>query len=160
MTLKTEAGSSSASGRFSIVPASYLALFQDGKILLLRRYNTGYEDGKYSLPAGHVESGETFTECVARESKEEIGIDLRAEDARMALAMYRNSGTPQNGSRMDVFFVSEKWSGNVENREPNKCDELIWVDPSNLPENTIPYIRQAIANIQAGESFVEYGWER
>ena len=66
-----------AKERLKAVPASYLVPIKDGKILLLRRLNTGYEDGKYSLPAGHVETGENFTQCVVREMKEEIGISIR-----------------------------------------------------------------------------------
>jgi 8-oxo-dGTP diphosphatase len=48
------------------IPASYLILFRDGKILLLKRANTGYEDGNYSVIAGHVEPGENFTQCIIR----------------------------------------------------------------------------------------------
>lgn len=32
-----------------MIASSYLILIADGKILLSRRYQTGYEDGKYSL---------------------------------------------------------------------------------------------------------------
>lgn len=37
--------------RFKLVTAVHLILTQNGKILLLRRYNTGYEDGNYSVVA-------------------------------------------------------------------------------------------------------------
>ena len=47
--------------RFKMIGSSYLLLIENNKILLSRRFNTGYEDGKYSLPAGHVETGETLT---------------------------------------------------------------------------------------------------
>jgi 8-oxo-dGTP diphosphatase len=43
------------------IPASYLFLERDNRILLLRRSNTGYEDGNYSLIAGHVEANESFS---------------------------------------------------------------------------------------------------
>ena len=55
--------------RHTNIPASYLVLFDHNKVLLLRRFNTGYEDGNYSLIAGHVEEGETFTKCIIREAK-------------------------------------------------------------------------------------------
>ena len=45
----------------SMFVAVYLLLIRDGQILLLRRYNTGYEDGNYGVIAGHVERDERVT---------------------------------------------------------------------------------------------------
>jgi len=39
--------------RFKLTSAVHLFLVRNGKVLLLRRFNTGYEDGKYSVIAGH-----------------------------------------------------------------------------------------------------------
>ncbi|MDZ8089199.1 MAG: NUDIX domain-containing protein [Nostoc sp. DedQUE12b] len=61
---------------FKLIPASYLILIKDEKILLIRRFNTGYEDGKYSVVAGLGDGNETFVQAVVREAKEEVGIDL------------------------------------------------------------------------------------
>jgi len=127
--------------RHKITPASYLVLIRDNKILLQRRLNTGYEDGKYSLVAGHVEKGETFTEAIIREVKEEAGIILLAEDLSVVHVMNRNI---KDNERIDVFFVAKKWTGNIENKELNKCDDLSWFDLDNMPDNVIPYIKKAI----------------
>jgi hypothetical protein len=37
--------------RHTNIPASYLILMKDNNVLLLRRFNTGYEDGNYSMIA-------------------------------------------------------------------------------------------------------------
>lgn len=140
------------------IPASYLVLFNGNKTLLSLRKNTGYEDEKYSLVAGHVDRGETFTDCVIREAKEEAGIIILKKDLKVAHFMHRNSGTDENYERVDVFFVAEKWSGEISNKEPDKCSEIKWFDIDNLPKNTIPYIVQALKAIRSGEHYSEYGW--
>ena len=142
------------------VPASYAVLLKDNKILLARRFNTGYMDGKYSLPAGHVDEGESFTQCIVREAKEEIGIDLKSEDLKVAHVMHRLSDSEwkELRYRIDVFFVAEKWEGEIKNMEVNKCDDLAWFNLDNLPENIIPYVRQALENIKNKVSYSEFGW--
>ena len=44
--------------RFRVVAAVHLILLRGGRVLLLRRCNAGFEDGKYSLPAGHLDGEE------------------------------------------------------------------------------------------------------
>ena len=54
--------------RPKVIPTAYLVLTKDNKILLSRRHNTGFQDGKYSLPAGHLGGDEeTLAQAIARE---------------------------------------------------------------------------------------------
>jgi ADP-ribose pyrophosphatase YjhB (NUDIX family) len=150
-----------AKERHKAVPASYLILIKGGKILMQRRFNTGYMDGYYSLPAGHVDKGENFSECCVRESKEEVGVIVKLEDLKVAHVMHRNS-TPEydeTNNRIDIFFTTDKWSGDVEIKEPDKCDDLNWFSLDNLPQNTIPYVRQAIDCFKKVIFYSEMGWE-
>jgi 8-oxo-dGTP diphosphatase len=62
-----------------IVAVSTL-LIKDKKIFLLRRYNTGWEDGKYNLPGGHLNGNETAREAAAREVLEETGVKVKIDD--------------------------------------------------------------------------------
>jgi ADP-ribose pyrophosphatase YjhB (NUDIX family) len=126
------------------------------KILLLRRFNTGYEDGKYSVPAGHLDGGEEITSAAIREAKEECGIEISPDDLQVVQVMHRKSGD----ERIDFFLTATKWTGEIVNAEPHKCDELKWVHLDQLPANMIPYVRQAIDNYRAGKWFDSYGWDR
>ena len=134
---------------------------KNNQILLLRRFNTGYEDGKYSFVAGHVESGENFTQALIREINEEAGIILQREDVRVVHIMQRDSSTVEfaNNERIDTFFTAEKWTGEIENKEPHKCDDLSWFDLDNLPDNIIPYIKEAIKHIKNKVFYSEFGWK-
>lgn len=62
--------------RFTAPVTIHLFLVKDDSILLFRRYNTGYEDGNYSVVAGHLDGGETVKEAAVREAKEETGVDI------------------------------------------------------------------------------------
>ncbi len=140
--------------RFKLVPSSYLILIKHGKILLSRRCNTGFEDGKYGLVAGHVEENETFKEALAREAFEESGV-LVSEDMDVVHVMHRKASSD---IRVDVFIQPKKIEGEPKIMEPEKCDDLRWFELDNLPSNTIPYIRQAIGCIQKKIFYSEHGW--
>jgi len=127
--------------RFKITPAVYLILIENNKILLTRRYNTGYFDGSYSFPAGHLEKDETLKQAIIREAKEEIGVSLGLLDLELVHAMYRRI---LNDERIDFFFTIKKWQGKPKIMEPDKCDEASWFELDNLPKNIIPYIKQVI----------------
>ncbi|MEI9913427.1 MAG: NUDIX domain-containing protein [Candidatus Saccharibacteria bacterium] len=51
--------------KFKLIPAVHLLLVDKDKILLLRRFNTGYEDGKYSVVAGHIDGGEAASSAMS-----------------------------------------------------------------------------------------------
>jgi NAD+ diphosphatase len=57
-----------------ISPAIIVAVTKDSKILLAQ--SPRFQDAFYSVLAGFVEPGETFEQCVRREVKEEVGIDV------------------------------------------------------------------------------------
>lgn len=143
--------------RHKNIPASYLVLKKNNKILLLRRFNTGFEDGNYGLVAGHVDSGETFTTALIREAKEESGIDINSSAVQTIHVMHRRSGF-DGSERVDVFHTVEKWSGEIINTEPHKCDDLSWFDIDDLPSNIIDYVEVALNHINNNVFYSEYGW--
>lgn len=145
--------------RFKAVPAVYLFICKEGDILLTRRCNTGYEDGKYMVPSGHVEDGEPLREAAARETMEEVGLAVRPEDLRLVHVMYR-APHDSTGARADFFFTTEQYDGEARNMEPDKCDEVGWFPAARLPDNTVAYLRAAIEASQRGDVLTEWGWER
>jgi len=130
------------SQRNSTIPASYLILERDEKILLMKRFQTGYMDGFYSLPAGHVDPGELPMETMVREAKEEVGIDVTKQDLVFVHVDYEVRETEED--RVDFYFKSSRWSGEPIIIEPHKCDEMRWVSVNDLPENVIPKVRVAL----------------
>ncbi|UFJ61485.1 NUDIX hydrolase [Brevibacillus sedimenti] len=140
---------------FTMPVAVHLFLRRGNELLLLRRFNTGYEDGNYSVPAGHLDGGEEVKAAAIREAKEECGIDIDPADLDVVGVMHRKS----TDERIDFFLTASTWSGEIVNAEPDKCDELRWCDMDDLPANVIPYVRQAIHNYRAGKWFDSFGWD-
>jgi 8-oxo-dGTP diphosphatase len=140
--------------RFKLPSAVHLFLVRDGQVLLLRRFNTGYEDGKYSVVAGHLNGDEEIKAAMIREAREEVGIEISPLDLQVVGVMHRKS----NDERIDFFLAATSWSGEVANREPGKCDQLAWFEMDALPENVIPYVRRALDNYRRGIWFDSFGW--
>jgi mutator protein MutT len=142
--------------RFKLIPSVYLILNNNGKVLLSRRFQTGFEDGKYGMVSGHVEEKETMREALSREVAEEIGINIEPTHFEHVLTMHRSCGDHE---RVDFFFTVDKWEGEVNNMEPNKCSALTWFPINELSEDTIPYINKAIECYLKGEKYCEFGWD-
>ena len=130
----------------------HLFFFRENQILLLRRFNTGFRDGEYSVPAGHLEGGETVMEAAAREGAEEAGVNIPLNGMTFSTVLHRIEGE----ERVDFFVVINQWDGEPFNAEPDKCDDLRWVDVDALPTSIIPYVKQALENHQKGIPFDEY----
>jgi 8-oxo-dGTP diphosphatase len=140
--------------RFKMISAVHLFLIQNHKVLLLRRFNTGYEDGNYSVIAGHLDGNEEIKTAMIREAREEAGIEVMREDLEVVGVMHRKS----NDERIDFFLAAERWTGELRNCEPELCDELAWYDLDRLPVNMLPYVRKALKNYRAGRWFDSFGW--
>lgn len=141
--------------RFKAPVAVHLFLVREGQVLLLLRHNTGYEDGNYSVIAGHLDGGEPVRSAMAREAREEAGIEISRQSLRPVGVIHRRA----DDERVDLFFAADRWSGEIRNTEPDKCDQLAFYPLDSLPPNVIPYVRRALENYREGRWFDEFGWD-
>lgn len=144
--------------KFRTVAAAYMVLVRNGTVLLAKRANTGYADGKYALVAGHVEAGESIKQAMVREVYEEIGLQIDEKDLRLLLTMHRYSPSSEPPERLDFFLTADVFFGEPENMEPHKCEELRWFALDDLPDNLVPFVRFALAEIGRGEIYCEFGF--
>lgn len=141
--------------RFRLVSAVHLFLIRQDRVLLLRRYNTGYEDGKLSVIAGHLDGGEQVKRAAQREAKEEVGVDLPLDDLRVVGVMHRLT----TDERIDWFLAADRWRGEPQIREPDRCSQLLWSSLDDLPSDVIPYVRRSLQNYLEGRWFDSFGWD-
>ena len=141
---------------YATFPVTVHMLFiRDEHILLSRRFQTGYMDGYYSVPAGHLNGGETIIQAAMRESLEETGTSLSPQDIHFATVLHRYEGE----ERIDFFVRIKNWVGEPINTEPQKCDDLRWFSLTELPSNLVPYVSCGIQNSLQEKPFVEFGWK-
>ncbi|MGV9834272.1 NUDIX hydrolase [Nocardia niigatensis] len=140
--------------RHTVTGDVHLVLRRGNEVLFGQRQNTGYEDGAWHVPSGHLEAGESVVAALIREAEEEIGVVIDEGDVQFSHIMHNSS----SGGRMAFFFIVRAWRGEPENREPDKCTELQWFPTSELPGHLIDYCRAAMEHISAGRPFSVYGW--
>jgi 8-oxo-dGTP diphosphatase len=146
--------------RFKLKVGVLLVLLENDQVLLSRRYNTGIADGQHVLPMGGLEEGETLTQAMIREAKEEADVDLQSNRLQVAHVMHRLHHLPNNDSfpQIDVFFIARSYDGVVQNMELHKCDELKFYPFNDLPSTVAPFIEQALHCIRTNQFYSEFGW--
>jgi 8-oxo-dGTP diphosphatase len=142
--------------RFRPFVAVHLLLIREEKVLLVRRFQTGWQDGTYGVLAGHIDGNETIRAAMIREAKEEGGIDIKPEDLRVSHAMHRLAENKKE--YIDFFLTTEKWEGEPRIMEPDKCDDLQWFPLGSLPENMVSYVRSGLEQFLSHATFSEFGW--
>lgn len=128
---------------------------KSGKVLLSLRQNTGYRDGEYGLVSGHLEPFESAIDGMIREAKEESGIIIDKNNLKCVHILHRKT----NRYNIDLFFSCETWLNNIVNKEPEKCQELIFVDPENLPENTMEYVKEVLYKVKNEIFYSDEGFD-
>lgn len=135
--------------------AVHIFLLKENKVLLMERINTGFQDGKWSVPAGRLELNETIRSGAVREAKEEVGVFINNATLNKPLVMHHKD---ERGERIYFFFTSHRWEGEIKNCEPAKCSRIDWFEIKKLPENIVPHIRVALNKMREGETYVEFGF--
>ncbi|WP_172387119.1 NUDIX domain-containing protein [Streptomyces sp. MNP-20] len=142
--------------RFTSTVDLHLVLRDDqGRVALGRRRNTGYMDGYYHVPAGHLEAGESFTRGAARELREETGALVEREELRLAHTMHHFT----NSARTALFFEVTRPTWELANPEHDKCEGWEFFAPDALPDKIVPYTASALGHIAKHIIYSERGWE-
>lgn len=125
----------------SVAAAGVIIVNEAGEILLVRR---GHEPqlGRWSVPGGRVEPGETRAEAAVREAREETGLEVRIE--RIALQLKLPTA---DGREFDVHdFIATVIGGEL--RPGDDAADVRWFSPDELDQvplttNLRGYLREA-----------------
>ena len=100
-------------------------VFREGKLLITRRSAGGHLGGLWEFPGGKREPGETFEQCLHRELREELGIEVQSSpSSRTFSTTIRTAPFASNSSTA---------AGCVTN--PNRFCATVWpgLQPPSLP---------------------------
>ena len=146
--------------RFTTRAAVYVLLEKDNKILMFKRKNTNWFDGFYNVPCGHIDGHETMVTAAVREVKEEVGVDIIPENLKFMQVVHRVSKNKDDYIEyVEAYFKVNKWQGEPYIAEEEFGEELNWFEINKLPENTLPYTKEAIQSVLKGDYYSEYGWK-
>lgn len=117
-----------------------LAIIYEDQVLVIQNI-TNF--GKWTLPGGGYKSKETGVECIRREVREELNLDLSSDEI-IESGVYHKKRRNQSHT-YDTFFVKL-------NELPHlqlswEIAKAKWVPIAALPNGTSPYIKDLLASI-------------
>ena len=136
--------------RFKIPVGIFIMLRRDNQVLLQLRQNCSFA-GFWGFVGGHLDGNEKIIDAAAREVKEEISVDINPQDLVLKTICHSGDGAEY----LQFYFECAKWTGDIQNLEPDKCAELVWHYWDNLPDNVCPYLKMAVQKINQGIAFYE-----
>jgi 8-oxo-dGTP diphosphatase len=152
--MNSVASTDSGNNRHLVRATVYVILEQEDRLLLLRRHNTGYRDGEYTLPGGHVEAGETFHAACVRGVKEEVCVNVHPENLKLVHVMQRH----ENGVYVtDYYYFALTWTGPPRIGKPGRADDIRWLSLSAIDDHAIPFIGTAMGHITRSVAYSHHG---
>lgn len=143
---------------FYVRPSALTKLSRGSEFFLLRRSNTAYGNGMYTLPSGVIDGGETAKDAAIRETEEEAGVILNPGEVTLVHTLHRK--LPDGKEWIDLFFQSDTWEGEPKINEPHRFDDSGWFTIDNIPENTLDFVVESLKNIEKGESYSDFGFDK
>lgn len=125
---------------FSVHPSSFIThttvevsaglVFRAGKLLITQRLNEGHLANLWEFPGGKRESGETFEQCLTRELREELGIEVAVGELVESLT----HDYPERSVHLKFFRCALL----TNEPRPIGCQAVAWVTAEELGRYDFP----------------------
>ena len=113
-----------------VVEVSAALIFRAGQLLITRRHAKAHLGGLWEFPGGKREADETFEQCLVREIREELGVEIFVGE----LFEEVRHDYPEKSVHLK-FFICRLLSGEP---QPLDCAAVQWVAPSELGNYEFP----------------------
>jgi len=128
-----------------------LILEYNDMVLLMKQ--TSGNGGKYTLVGGTIENHEFAKKSLIRESLEEAGIKLKADNLKLVHVLHKKKGP---NSRVVLYFKSKDWKGKPRSLEKHKFKKVEWFSLDDLPKNMSPTVRHVFERYKDGDTYSEF----
>lgn len=109
---------------------------EEGKILIDKRLSQGLMANLWEFPGGKIEEGETVIECIEREIKEELGINITVGEHLITIS--------HDYSKFKVTLMVYLCSLLSGKPQTIGCQEVKWVNIADLSNFNFPEANLAI----------------
>jgi mutator protein MutT len=117
-------------GTEEIIEVAAALVFREGKLLITQRAPDAHLGGLWEFPGGKKEKEESYQECLARELREELGIEVEIGD------LFESITHQYPEKRVHLKFFRCRWR--AREPEPLGCDAVAWVGPMELEGYSFP----------------------
>ena len=114
-------------------------IFRNGKLLITQRPPGAHLEGLWEFPGGKRERHETFEQCLIRELREELGIEVFVRELIEEIT-HTYSPPPQHGSAPIVTVRLKFFRCELQKNEPRPlgCPDFKWVTAQELRLHQFP----------------------
>ncbi len=115
-----------------VIPVSAGLVFRNGLVLIAQRREGDFLGGKWEFPGGKRDPGETAEECLKRELREELAIEVEVRELVDVVShLY-----PERAVEIRLHFFRCTWVSG----EPQliECQNLAWVNAGQLADYNFP----------------------
>ena len=114
----------------NLLEVSAALIFRNGKLLIAQRPADSHLGGLWEFPGGKCEPGETFEQCLVREMREELGVEISVGEMFEEI----RHDYPEKSVHLK-FFLCRLLSGEP---QPLDCAALKWVEKPQLDAHDFP----------------------
>ena len=113
-----------------LIEVSAALIFRNGKLLITQRHADDHLGGLWEFPGGKREPGETFEQCLVREIREELGVEIAVGELFDEI----HHDYPGKSVRLKFFLC-----GLVAcEPQPLDCAAVKWIDHEGLNTHEFP----------------------
>ena len=126
------------------IDVSAALIFRAGKLLITQRPAKAHLGGLWEFPGGKREPGETFEQCLVREIREELGVEISVGEMFEEI----RHDYPEKSVHLK-FFICQLLAGEP---QPLACAAVKWIEKPELAAHEFPAAdAQLLARLRSSE---------